>query len=67
MKDKAGREIEQGDRVAYAVRVGNAAEMKLGTVHSVGAHYILVKGDNQTRMSELYNWRNILVVSRELV
>jgi hypothetical protein len=61
-KDRADQEVRRGDRIAYAVRVFNDAQLVLGTVlniQRVKPEYgwerwrITVQGDTRTKPSRL--------------
>lgn len=75
MKDFLGNEIKAGDRVVYAIRSGNCAVLRKGTVVELTERVnswsrvqhttpvLVVMADGGTNKSRLENIHNVVVIS----
>lgn len=74
MRDFLNREITVGDRIVYAIRSGNVACLKSGTVLEITEreHYrgtipvLVVMADGGTKPSRLENIHNVVVIPKVL-
>lgn len=62
MKDKLGREIKIGQRVAYAVSVRRSAVLRLGAVENITENTVVIKGDGRTNVSRISHVHNIVIL-----
>lgn len=67
MKDKSGIEIKPGDLVAYAVRDGNIAELKIALVLDASSERIKVRAQSAKASSYLSISDRVVVIDSESV